>query len=60
MSKKAQSYVGVSKKTKKPIKSRKSGKKITEKIEPWKKPIKILKNRPVRFYKLETEKTKPK
>jgi 5-bromo-4-chloroindolyl phosphate hydrolysis protein len=50
----------VSKKTKKPIKSRKSGEQITEKIEPWKKPIKILKNRPVRFYKLETEKTKPK
>jgi hypothetical protein len=34
MSKKAQSYVGVSKKTKKPIKSRKSGEQITEKIEP--------------------------
>jgi hypothetical protein len=43
--------LGVSKKTKKPIKPRKPNHE--------KKPIKILKNRPVQFYKPETEKTKP-
>jgi len=52
----------VSKKTEKLIKSRKL-KKITEKIKPEKKPIKILK-KPIgsvqfRFYKPETEKTEP-
>ena len=56
-------HLGVSKKTKKPIKPRKLKKKITEKTESWKKPIKILKKSTglVRFwfYKLETEKTKP-
>jgi hypothetical protein len=53
----------VSKKTEKLIKPRKLEKKITEKTEPKKKPIKILKN-PVgsvrfRFYKQKTEKTEP-
>jgi hypothetical protein len=56
------SLLGVSKKTEKQRKS----KKITEKTEPWKKPIKpskILK-KPTGsvqfwFYKLETEKTEP-
>jgi hypothetical protein len=41
--------IGVSKKTEKPIKPRKPEKKTTEKTEPKKKPIKILKNRLVRF-----------
>ena len=55
--------LGVSKKTEKLIKPRKLEKKITEKTEPKKKPIKILKN-PVgsvrfRFYKQKTEKTEP-
>ena len=50
-------------KIKKSINMRKQ-KKITEKIKPWKnpiKPIKILKKSTgsVWFYKLETEKTKP-
>jgi hypothetical protein len=51
-------YAGVSKKTKKSIKSRKLEKK-TEKIEPWKKPIRILKTSTgsIRFYKPETKKT---
>jgi len=35
--------LGVSKKIEKPIKPREPEKKITEKIELWKKPIKILK-----------------
>jgi hypothetical protein len=45
------SWVGVSKKTEKPIKSRKPKKKLTEKTEPKKiiKTIKILKNQPVQF-----------
>jgi len=42
-------HIGVSKKTEKPIKPRKPKKKTTEKTEPKKKPIKILKNRLVRF-----------
>jgi hypothetical protein len=51
----------VSKKTEKLIKPRKLEKKITEKTEPKKKPIKILKNPvgSVRFYKQKTEKTEP-
>jgi len=51
----------VSKKTKKPIKPRKPEKKITEKTEPKKKPIKLLKKPAgsVRFwfYKQKTKKT---
>ena len=49
------------KKTEKSIKPRKPEKKITEKTESWKKPIRILKKLigSVRFYKLETEKTEP-
>jgi len=51
----------VSKKIKKSIKSRKLEKKITEKSNREKKPIKILKKLTgsVWFYKPETEKTEP-
>jgi len=50
------------KKTKKPIKPRKSEKKLTKKTEPWKKLIKQIKilKKPtgsVQFYKPEIEKT---
>jgi hypothetical protein len=47
--------VGVSKKTKNQIKPRKPEKKITEKTEPWKKSIRILKKSTglIRFYKSE-------
>jgi hypothetical protein len=50
--------LGVSKKTEKSIKPKKP-EKITEKIEPRKKPIRILKKSIglVRFYKPETKKT---
>ena len=55
--------LGVSKKTEKP---RKPEKKITEKTEPWKKPIKLIKilkkqagSVRFRFYKSKTEKTEP-
>jgi len=56
--------LGVNKKIEKLIKPRKPEKKIIEKTEPKKKPIKILK-KPAgsvrfRFYKQKTKKTEPK
>jgi nuclear transport factor 2 (NTF2) superfamily protein len=51
--------IRMSKKTKKSIKPNKLKKKY-KKTELWKNRLKFLKNRPVRFYKPETEKTEPK
>jgi hypothetical protein len=54
----------MSKNTEKPIKSRKPEKKITEKTEPWKKLIKVLKKSTNSvwfwFYKSKIKKTEPK
>ena len=51
--------LGVSKNTEKPIKPRKLEKKKTEKPNREKNRLKFWKNRPVWFYKPETEKTEP-
>jgi len=42
----------------KKLKNQKNQKKITKKIKPVKKPIRIFKNQPIRFYKPKTEKTR--